>query len=178
MHRLILALLAALALPAGATPATPAAPRASHCSADERPVFECSTGKKTASLCASRSPADGLLLQYRFGVPSKKPELVYPATPQPATRHFHLSRAGFSGGGELHIRFETARHEYILFERTVRTGFDGGENRPEFSRGIAVRRDGKLLSTRPCAAVPGKEVAWDATALDALPEENFRFLDE
>ena len=44
---------------------------ATHCRADEQPLFSCSTGKKTVSLCGA--PATGVpqKLSYRFGVPGK-----------------------------------------------------------------------------------------------------------
>jgi hypothetical protein len=53
---------------------------ATHCSQEEKIVFSCPfKNKKTVSLCASANlTKDKGILQYRYGVVGKKPELEFP----------------------------------------------------------------------------------------------------
>src|SRR5262245_47501704 len=73
---------AALAVLAAAAPLPGMAETtASHCAAEEKILFNCSTGAKTVSVCAT-SPlsAEAGSVQYRFGPPGA-PELRYPPSP-------------------------------------------------------------------------------------------------
>ena len=75
--RLVVALGMALAASTSATSATTVP---SHCTTDERVVFSCQfKNGKTASLCASPDlDREKGILQYRFGMVGKKPELTFP----------------------------------------------------------------------------------------------------
>jgi hypothetical protein len=152
----------------GCLPAMAFAAGKSLCNANETAVFQCRMKDKLVSRCASRdfSGSNGTL-QYRFGLPDKV-ELNYPQTPQPAQGHFHFSRTAYSGGGATHIRFTNLDYEYILFERTIRTGFGSGPNNPEFSAGVITRHSGET-STRKCS----DDASINAEALEAIPAEEF-----
>lgn len=138
------------------------------CTPDENILFQCTLKTKLLSLCASKDFApDRGTLQYRFGT-SKKLDLVYPATPQAAAGHFFFSSTPYSGGGEAHIRFETAGYEYFLFDKVIRTSFNGPNN-PEFTAGVVTRHEGKT-SMRECSnAASGIH----ANAYEAIPGETY-----
>ena len=137
-------------------------------------IFQCDLKGKRLSLCASRDfSANGGTLQYRYGVPAKI-ELRYPESPQPARERFFFSSTAYSGGGEAHIRFRNGDYEYILFDRTVRTGFGGGPNNPEFTSGVVTRRKGTTVSRRLCSN-SGSIVS---KAYEDLPKEEFEDIQE
>jgi hypothetical protein len=129
------------------------------CTAKEEVVWECPLQRKAVALCASKGePSAASTLQYRFGTAARI-ELKYPDTPQSPNR-FAVSETAYSGGGEFHIRFNIAGHDYFLFERTVRTGFGSdGLNNPEFSDGVATRYRGKITSVRNCTAPPNGSIS-------------------
>lgn len=140
-RRALPALLLALGLAgarhsgAAAPPVPPEDPAGERylCSAAERVVFGCHLADgRVAAVCASPAKADGAItFQYRFGT-AKHLELSYPPKPAAAADHFTLSTAPFSGGGATHLRFSIGAYDYVLFDRTVRTGFDT-TNDPERS---------------------------------------------
>jgi len=118
------------------------------CNSDEQLVFGCSlVNKKMVSICASPSftPTSGYV-QYRYGT-LKKVELSYPSAFEPPMGKFFFSHAMFSGGGASSIRFINKGHEYVVFDKMVRTNFTPGEpNNPEFSSGVITRYRGKNTS--------------------------------
>src|SRR5262245_37129413 len=65
------------------------------CETEEKTVLACRTGKKIVSVCASNdlSPSSGYL-QYRFGVPQKPPELVYPVAREHPKTSFRYGSDG------------------------------------------------------------------------------------
>jgi len=148
-----------------------AAPPAKNslCAAGEDVIFKCDLKGKRVSICASKDfSTSGGTLQYRYGAPAKI-ELLYPDTPQPARDRFFFSSTPYSGGGEAHIRFRNGDYDYILFDRTVRTGFGKGPNNPEFSSGIVIRRKGARGSKRR-GSNNGSMVS---KAYENLPKEEF-----
>ncbi len=165
--------LACALLPAmGVLAATPAP---SLCEASEVVVLTCELkGSRTMlSLCAGANfPAPGASLQYRFGAPGKV-ELRYPEGHPNARKAFLYSATGYSGGGEVHIRFANGAYDYILFERTVQVE-SGGKRKPQFSAGVVTRKAQKVLSVRTCAQ--GSALRLDVA--DQLPAEEFETIDE
>lgn len=160
----------ACALGALAANAAHAQAPATLCSAPEVAVFNCHSRGKTASVCASPDLAPGKgTLQYRFGSPAQV-ELQYPSRPSAVAGHFFASATGFSGGGESRLRFRNGNTDYILYERTVRTRFDGKGNAPQSSTGLAVRQGGKLISQRTCTGS-----ALLNLPANAIPEEDFDY---
>jgi hypothetical protein len=144
-------------------------PKKSLCTPEETVIFQCELKGKQLSLCASRDfSADGGTVQYRYGT-TKKMELLYPESPQPARDRFFFSSTGYSGGGEAHIRFRNGEYDYILFDRTVRTGFGNGPNYPEFTSGVVTRRRGAVIGLRRCS----NNASIVSKAYEALPTEEF-----
>ena len=140
--------LAALAM-AGAPPGT-AAP--SHCAAGERVVFSCAVGAKTVSVCAAGDlSSTGGTLRYRFG-PMGQPEITYP--PEGAWRD--VTRAGrwiFSGGGGAWLAFNRPPFRYVVY---TAIGRGWGEK-----AGVAVEKEGRLLTNIPCRGTPVSELGPD-----------------
>jgi hypothetical protein len=95
------------------------------CAPDETPIFSCPLGAKRVSVCGSGKQA-----VYRYGAPGKV-ELT--------THNLTLAKQGFSGGGETQIQVANGDYTYILFDKTVRTGFgDSGQNDPDSRSGLLV----------------------------------------
>lgn len=116
------------------------------CAAGEQVLFQCRIGSRTASVCAGQAD-NSQFVQYRFGKPGDV-ELAYPA---PGSDGLSWARTGYSGGGELQLNFSEKAHRYVLYSRVVRTGFPPGPNAPRFEAGIAVVRNNKIISDRPCS---------------------------
>ena len=58
---------------------------------------------------------------------------------------FQMSFTGLSGGGEAHIKFTNDGYDYYLYDITAHSG-----DYPTFKSGVAVLRDGVVLSNREC----------------------------
>src|SRR6476661_362372 len=159
--------LAALAVPlfmaqsGGAEAAQSPTPRGSLCAVGERVIFSCGMARKMVSVCGGRATAPHA--QYRFGTPGNI-ELAFPG---PGQSGLSYAREMYSGGGALQIRFATGGYDYAVYSRTVRTGFGrSGRNNPQFSDGVMVRHDGRLVSNRSCTT----RVGGDAQPEDFMPE--------
>ncbi|MFZ4701593.1 MAG: hypothetical protein ACOYMG_16215 [Candidatus Methylumidiphilus sp.] len=113
-----------------------------HCTNQETIEFNCSTGKKILSVCASKdlSTAKGYM-QYRFGA-KDTPEIQVPAVqnhPNPLVQSGTLS---FSGGGGAYLRFLKGDFRYVVY---TATGKDWGKK-----AGVAVEEGDKLLANIKC----------------------------
>ena len=166
-RRLLLAASALAAAPLFVTPdrgtAAPPAYDApgSLCAQSEVVIFSCGVGRKIISVCGDRR--GGPHAQYRFGAPGDI-ELAFPG---PGQSGLTYAREMYSGGGALQIRFSTSGYDYVVYSRTVRTGFGrSGRNYPRFSDGVMVRRGGRLISNRACTT----EIRADAQAEEFMPE--------
>ena len=125
----------------------PAIATDSHCTGQEQTVFSCSLGKKIVSVCASKdiSPTSGYL-QYRFG-PKNAPELVFPASTEPAHRSDIQARSlMFSGGGGGYLRFINGGYNYIVY-----TAIGKGWGTKD---GVSVEKDHKPVAHLKCLDVP------------------------
>ena len=123
----------------------------SLCTKSELEVFNCKFKAKSLSLCGT---ADNKTLsstiQYRFGLHNKV-ELAYPKIAKEPSGSFWFSSTGYSGGGEQRVHFRNHQYDYILFDRTIRTGFGNGPNNPEFSSGLIIKKLGKITSIQKCS---------------------------
>ena len=156
----------------------PAPPLASLCRPPEVPLFQCAARTKQIALCAANASAHAGV-QYRFGVPGKV-ELAYPATP--GAGQMRWAQAGYSGGGETQVSFQTAGVTYVVYSRMIRTGFGSdGLNYPKEELGVAVVRDGRTLSDARCglARIVGGNDDWidEQRAMQLLRPGAFIHLD-
>src|SRR6476659_2970205 len=136
-------------------------PRGSLCAVGEQVIFSCGMGRKMVSVCGGRATAPHA--QYRFGTPGNI-ELAFPG---PGQSGLSYAREMYSGGGALQMRFSTGGYDYAVYSRTVRTGFGrSGRNNPQFSDGVMVRHNGRLVSNRSCTT----RVGGDAQPEDFMPE--------
>ena len=81
----------------------------------------------------------------------------------------YLARTGYSGGGELQAVFQNGAWTYLVYERTIRTGF-GGHNAPSFTAGVDVLRNGTTVSRRSCREA---RTQFSSAAITNMPEGNF-----
>ena len=114
----------------------------SHCSVDELVVFNCSTGKKTVSVCASQaiSTTSGYL-QYRFGRIGAL-EMKIPVDMKLSSADIQANTLMFSGGGGAYIRFTNQRFNYVVY---TAIGRGWGEK-----AGVAVEKDHQIQVNLPC----------------------------
>lgn len=135
---------------ADASAGASAAAAKSLCRSGEKVLFQCMVaGGKLVALCA---PPDGeAIVHYRFG----RPGAVELAHSGGGAEGFRWAQAGYSGGGEAQVSFTREGHEYVVYSRTIRTGFGpDGHNNPKFEDGVFVRKDGRLIADRRCPDAP------------------------
>lgn len=137
--------IATTAQPAAAIDQATAArikPADDPCASDNGILFQCSHAGRAVTLCAIASSTQAVsALGYRLQLDPQQPDQV--ATGKLDTARVHFSTQGYSGGGEARLRFQVDSTQYLLFERTIRTGFDpDGGNNPEFSTGVIVSGGG------------------------------------
>jgi hypothetical protein len=108
------------------------------CSADETPVFACSTGKKRASLCMSGS---GNELAYRLAPLDGAPEMVYPASATVAGTAFKQGmHAGANGLPLPFVSFDKGNYRYAVYGSMTTV------------QGIVVEQNGKRIADLRCQA--------------------------
>lgn len=108
------------------------------CSADEIPVFACSTGKKRASLCMASS---GNQLAYRLAPIDGVPEMVYPASATAASTVFKQgTHAGANGLPLPFVSFDKGNYRYAVYGGTTT------------AQGIVVEQNGKRIADLRCQA--------------------------
>lgn len=122
-------------------------PATSLCHVGEEPLFQCRIAGRHVALCAGGGQAGERYVQYRYGRPGR----VELAFPDRGSAGLSWARTGYSGGGELQVNGERQGHRYVLYSRIVRTRFDGVNNAPRFSAGLAVIRGKRTLSDRECS---------------------------
>ncbi|GAB5349927.1 hypothetical protein [Alteriqipengyuania sp. 357] len=113
------------------------------CAADEKELFSCTAGTKRLAVCGVTNAQGQKTAQYRFGN-AGKPEIVLDGG--------RFANVPYSGGGESQIEFANGGVRYIVYSRTVRTGFDDEGNKPEFTDGVMVVRGGDVIAERNCTA--------------------------
>ncbi len=150
---------AAVATPAAhpmqATPAAGKVAGDTLCEAGEKPFFSCAVGTKRVSVCGGGSGA-----VYRYGTPGKV-ELT--------SRNLTFASRGYSGGGESQITARNGAYTYRVYDSTVRTAFGDDGNHPEFSSGLVVTREERLISSRACTT----DSSINGDAGDAIPAGTF-----
>jgi len=147
-----------------AGPGRAAAP--THCAANEQTVFSCSTGNKVVSVCASGGlTQSGGSLSYRFG-PLGRPEISYPSS----GGSLDVVKAGrwvFAGGGGAWLAFHRSPYRYIVYSA-------GGRGWHE-KAGLAVEKDGRLLTNLRCRDTPISELGPDFFSSAAIPDDETPF---
>jgi len=123
----------------------------SLCQGDEVSLFNCSSGKKLISVCASKGwSADRGYIQYRFG-PAGKPELVVPSKNTiPPMKSATSGVLMFSAGGGAYLRFSSGGYDYVVY---TAVGGSWGEK-----AGVSVEKDGKSQANVACKDEPTSEL--------------------
>ena len=160
----VLTALCVVPLQAGRVDAKPA----SLCAQDEALIFTCPVaGQKLLSICASRQYGPDLgFLQYRYG-PADKPEMLIPAV---ATAPAKAAKSGlwsFSGGGGAYIQFINGKTAYYVYSAIGKWGKKG---KTAAKAGVAVEKDGKLVSRIRCMAPEISELGPDFFGKAGLSE--------
>src|SRR5215469_1570362 len=148
----------------GCLTASPVLAAETLCSSFEQTIFSCKLGKDIVSVCASRdlSPTHGYL-QYRFGPKNSTPFSLPSSTQSPSRASIQARSLMFAGGGGAYIRFHNGRYQYIVFSAI---GKDWGTK-----DGVAVEKDGKLLSHVACQDVPVSKLGDKVFAQAGLAED-------
>ncbi len=112
-----------------------------QCHAGEQPLFSCSTGKKTVSLCGAPASGTPQTLSYRFGVPGKV-ENEFVASPANHNR-FHtnvISLAPRAAVGE--VWFDHGDVRYLM------SACMGGDC-PNLAALTVLKKD-RIVANMPC----------------------------
>ncbi|NCP11348.1 MAG: hypothetical protein GW859_05230 [Sphingomonadales bacterium] len=147
---------------------------ATLCSAGEIVLFSCQAGDRTISVCGSPDRHGGA--QYR-AARGGKIELVHPGEGEVGGSSLRRASVPYSGGGEAQIRFDRGGYSYVVFSRVVRTRFDGEGNDPEFTSGVAVVRQDRLVGERLCTD-PTDAAVDIAAAEPYMPADEFLYIPE
>ena len=140
---------------------------ANHCSAQEQTLFNCSTGKKVVSVCATQDlSADAGSVQYRYGRPGA-PELVYPTTAAGWRKLTHSGVLTFAGGGGAYLTFTNGPYRYVVY---TAIGRGWGEK-----AGVVVEKNGKRVASLPCKGKETSELGPDFFAKAGLAEDTAGF---
>jgi hypothetical protein len=136
-----------LAKPA-AVAAAPTVNANSFCTSGETILFNCATGDKRISVCASStvSPSAGYV-QYRFGKPSAPLELALPVGEVHPVKAAYGAFDGYSGGGATWMRFRQGTYGYVVYSGIGRWGSKGETMEKQ---GVAVENHGKLIAHLKC----------------------------
>ncbi|CAK0747807.1 conserved exported hypothetical protein [Gammaproteobacteria bacterium] len=146
----------------------PAIATDSHCTRQEKTIFSCSLGKKIVSVCASQdiSSTTGYL-HYRFG-PKTAPEFIFPTSSTPSYRsNIRAQTLMFSGGGGSYLRFINGQYNYIVY-----TAIGKGWGTKD---GVAVEKNGKLLTNLKCQDAPISALGEDFFTLAGLTTDQVEF---
>lgn len=123
------------------TPVVAAAPFASvpHlCMASESPVFACSTGKKRASVCATRSGSSEQLV-YRLAPLEGVPEMEYPSAGASAAAAFQYGTQAVPDGKPVtFLSFDKGSYRYVVYAGDAQ------------HQGIVVEQRGKRIADLRC----------------------------
>lgn len=139
--------LAAILLYGTITISNAVAAPASLCSARETTLFTCSIGHKLVSICR-----DGTNASYHYGRPGKV---------EMSSGELSIADQMLSGGGETQIAARNGSYSYIVYDETSRTSFSAdGHNDVEFTSGLVVMKDKKIISSSGCGSDAG--IAADA----------------
>lgn len=107
------------------------------CSAEETPVFACSTGKKRASLCMTGSNQ----LVYRLAPLDGTPEMVYPANATATNTAFKQgTHTGANGQSLPFVSFDKGNYRYAVYGTSVTM------------QGVLVEQNGKRIANLNCQA--------------------------
>jgi hypothetical protein len=137
-----------------------------QCATNERIVFSCAIDDRVVSVCAAGDHAqDSGSLTYRFGPPGR-PEISYP----PPGGSAHVVTAGrwvFAGGGGAWLAFHRSSYRYIVYSAIGRGWYE--------KAGVAVEKDGHLLTNRHCRGTPISELGPDFFSSAGIPDDQTPF---
>jgi hypothetical protein len=134
----------------------------SQCTNVESTLFTCAVGENVISICASQLSADAGLVQYRFG-PQGAPRIRLPASAQDWRMNTRSGMLSFAGGGGAYIAFKSDAYRYVVYSAL---GHGWGEK-----AGVAVEKDGKLVSNLPCTQKPISELGPDLFRSAGFPQD-------
>lgn len=134
-----------------------------HCSSHETIIFSCNTGKKIASVCASKNLSSSLgYMQYRFGkkgaIESKIPE----TTNTHPSKYTNGNTIMYSGGGGAYLRFIKGQYGYVMY---------GGMGRGWEKDGVAVEKNGAVILNLPCKGNVSSEIGRELFDKFGIPED-------
>ena len=118
----------------------------SLCLSEETVIFSCSVKKKILSLCATSDiSSESGHLTYRFGMPEKLPELVYPSS---NVKPIEAFRYGFSSGAKgvsERVSFKVNSYTYTIYSDNY--AFGGQSN----GAGLVVEKLSQRLTLLQCS---------------------------
>ena len=138
----------------------------SLCKSGETALFQCTLPKSAVAVCFGTTSSGENYAQYRHETDGVL-DLVYPQDVKQGTETLSWASRGYSGGGEDQLHFTRGGYDYVVYSRTIRTGFGSdGHFDTASEAGVLVKRAGRDVSDRRCSdAPPFKDVDAAASAL-------------
>ncbi len=152
----LLAAVAILILPSAGQAAS------SQCTNSESVLFTCRSGNNVVSVCASQLSADAGMVQYRFG-PEGAPNIRFPPAAEDWRARTRAGMLTYAGGGGAYVAFTNAPYRYVVY---TAIGRGWGEK-----AGVAVEKNGKLVSNRSCKQEPVSELGPDVFRNAGFPAD-------
>jgi hypothetical protein len=151
---------------------TPPVAASGLCAPTETVVFSCSTGAKTASVCATGKNK----LQYRFGKEGAV-EMALPADGSYPNADVFGTNVPFAGGGGSWLRFKRGTYGYVVYSGIGRWGPDGETAE---KNGVTVENKGKAIAQLKCVGKVQSELGpewFDSAGMDSSRSDEFEFPD-
>jgi len=140
----------------------------SLCSPDEVIVFSCVCSNKVLSLCATNNiTANTGRLTYRYGIPVKTLELVYPAKPLEPAKAFYAYFDSWAKGSVSEISFKRGQYTYTVYSRTA--AFEIGTAKRENGAGVEIHRKEALVQDIWCKDSTIQDNIWRVLRNIGLP---------
>jgi hypothetical protein len=116
------------------------------CDTSEAVYLSCSIGAKLLSVCGSHQLTnESGYLKYLFGVPGKRPELIFPTGKVHPSRIFRRNEPLVSAkAGVMALAFDVTGFTYNVFSTHSAFGYNGA--------GVIVQKGGKEVALKECAS--------------------------
>lgn len=137
-----------------------------QCTNTESVLFTCRSGNKVVSVCGSQLSANAGLLQYRFG-PEGAPDIRLPLTAQDWRISTRAGMLTYAGGGGAYVAFTNTPYRYVVY-----TAIGRGWGTKS---GVAVEKNGKLVSNFPCTQEAASELGPDLFRDAGFPNDTTGF---
>jgi len=136
----------------------------SQCSADEKIIFTCSSGKKTMSICSSQEDASSQYVEYRYATGSKNPSFTYRSDSNHLPNEFNRTSVLGASSESIIIWFKNSGHTYIV-------------NDPiKGHASVSVWRSGRQIAENQCTGNYGGDSEASTPLIKQKTGDEYRYI--